>query len=191
MSTIKVNTFGEGIEIRRLQLEPEIYNYWNTIAMRKNILLPDLLLDPFFYYHLKDSRFKELSDINSNVLSGMLNTSKSFIEIWFNRKKIMKISSQELFNEILLFPLFNLEKSQDFLTPKLEKGIYVVQKTIGLLTSERLDVLSQQLDIDDFSFSIAEFDNNQFLNNIKYQNQNLNFIKSETIITLQSAFEIK
>ena len=191
MPKIKINTFGVGLEIRQLQLDPETYQHWNTIAARKNLLLSDLLLDPFFYYSLKDKRFKELSDIHANLISGMVNSPKSSIEIWFNRRKVLKIQSQELFNEMLLFPLFKVEKEQGFLTHKLENGIYVVQKTIGLLSSEQLEIKSQQLDIDDFNFSIADFDNNQFLTDIKYQKQNLNFIKSDTMITYQNAFEIK
>lgn len=191
MAKIKINTFGEGIEIRKLQLESDIYHHWNTIAIKKGLLFPDLLLDPFFYYNLKDARFKELSDINASLISGMVNTPKSIIEIWFNRLKVLKIQSQELFNEILLFPLFKVEKSNYFSTNKLEKGVYVVQKTIGFLSSEQLEIKSHQLNIDDFNFIISEFENIQFLTNIKYQNQNLNFIKSDTMITHQKAFEIK
>jgi hypothetical protein len=191
MAKIKINIFGEGIEIWHLQLEPDIYHHWNTMANKKGLIFPDLLLDPFFYYNLKDARFKELSDINSSLISGMVNTPKSIIEIWFNRLKVLKIQSQVLFNEMLLFPLFNIEKSNYFSTYKLEKGIYVVQKTIGLLSSEQLEIKGHQLNIDDFNFSISEFENIQFLTKIKYQNQNLNFIKSDSMIVYQKAFEIK
>ncbi|MBC7525129.1 MAG: hypothetical protein H7239_11905 [Flavobacterium sp.] len=191
MAKIKINIFGEGIEIRQLQLEPDIYHHWNTIAIKKGLLFTDLLLDPFFYHNLQDARFIELSDINSNLISGMVNTPKSIIEIWFNRLKVLKIQSQELFNEMLLFPLFNIEKSNCFSTNKVEKGVYVVQKTIGLLSSEQLEIESHQLNIDDFNFSISEFENVEFLTKIKYQNQNLNYIKSDTMITSQKAFEIK
>jgi hypothetical protein len=191
MAKLKINTFGEGIEIRQLQLEPDVYHHWNRIANKKGLLFPDLLLDPFFYFNLKDARFKELSDINASLISGMVNTPKSIIEIWFNHLKVLKIQSQVLFNEMLLFPLFNIEKSNYFSTYKLEKGIYVVQKTIGHLSSEQLEIKWHQLNIDDFNFSISEFENIQFLTKIKYQNQNLNFIKSDSIIVYQKAFEIK
>lgn len=191
MAKIKINTFGEGIEIRQLQLESEIYHHWNTIAIKKGLLFPDLILDPFFYYNLKDARYKELSDINASLICGMVNTPKSIVEIWFNRLKVLKIQSQELFNEMLLFPLFKIEKSNYFSTNKLEKGVYVIQKTIGFLSSEQLEIKFRQLNIDDFNFSISEFDNIQFLTDIKYQNQNLNYIKSDTVITYQKAFEIK
>ena len=191
MPKIKVNTFGEGIEIRQLHLDSETYHHWNELAAKRKLLLSDLLLDPFFYHDLKDKKFKELSDINAKVISGMVNSPKSFVEIWFNRHKVLKIQSQELFNEMLLFPLFNVEQHQFFLTHKLENGIYVVQKTIGLLGSKQLEITSQRLNIDDFTFGISEFENNPFLTNIKYQNQNFNFIKNDAIITHQNAFEVR
>ena len=106
-------------------------------------------------------------------------------------QQVLKIQSQELFNEMLLFPLFKIENSQEFLSDTLEKGIYMVQKTIGLLRSEQIEILSDKLHINDFIFSVDKFKDNQFLSNIKYQNQNLNFIKSDTMITYQNAFEIK
>lgn len=190
-SKIKINVLGEGIEIRQVQLESEIYHYWNAIATRKKRILSDLLLDPFFYYELKDEKCKELSDIPANLISGMIDSPKSLVEIWFNRRKVLKIQSQELFNEMLLFPLFKIENSQGFLSDSLEKGIYMVQKTIGLLRSEQIEILSDKLHINDFIFSVDKFKDNQFLSNIKYQNQNLNFIKSDTMITYQNAFEIK
>jgi hypothetical protein len=191
MPKIKVNTFGEGIEIRQLNLAPAIYELWSDIGSRKNRSLTDLLLDPFFYYDLKDPLFKELADINSAKVSGMLNTTKGHIEIWYNRHKVLKIQSHELFNKNVLFTLFNLEENRSFVSNKLEKGIYVVQKTIGLLSQQKLEIDDHRLYIDDFIFTVAEFDNNVFLTNNKYQQHNFNFIKSETVITNQFAFEIE
>jgi hypothetical protein len=191
MPKIKVNTFGEGIEIRQLQLAPATYELWSDIGSRKNRSFTDLLLDPFFYYDLKDPLFKELADINSAKVSGMLNTTKGHIEIWYNRHKVLKIQSHELFNKNVLFTLFNLEENRSFVSNKLEKGIYAVQKTIGLLSQQKLEIDDHRLYIDDFIFTVAEFDNNVFLTNNKYQQHNFNFIKSETVITNQFAFEIE
>ncbi|MEO8773602.1 MAG: hypothetical protein ABI263_00715 [Gelidibacter sp.] len=191
MPKIKINTFGEGIEIRQLDLDPETHERWLSIAARRNRPLTDLILDPFFYYHLKDKNIKELSDIDATVNEGMLNTPKSQVEIWFNRRKVLRFKSNELFNEMVMFPLFHIEKEVGIDALKLQNGIYVVQKTIGLLSSEQLETTNEQLHIDDFTFTLAEFDAHQFLTEIKYHNQNLNFIKSDTVITYQSAFEIK
>jgi hypothetical protein len=191
MSKLKINTFGEGIEIRKLNLDSETYQHWSEIASRKNKLLPDLLLDPFFYYHLRDIRFTELSDIDSKLISGMMNTTKSQIEIWHERRKVLKIKAHELFNTNVLFPLFKLEESQSFVSKELEKGIYVIQKTIGLIRQEELLISNAALNIDDFSFTTSDFQSIKFLTDIEYQSQNLTIVKSETTITYQTAFEIK
>lgn len=191
MPKIRINTFGEGIEIRQLCLDSETREHWMAIAAKKNRLLTDLVLDPFFYYGLKDKKIKMLSDIDANLISGMQNTSKSQIEIWFKRRKVLKIQSHELFNEVVLFPLFQIDKQASFISDNLENGIYVIQKTIGLLRSEWLEVECKQLHIDDFVFTVDNYQKEHFLTDITYQNQKLSFKKSDTIITYQTAFEIK
>ena len=191
MPKIRINTFGEGIEIRQLCLDSETREHWMAIAAKKNRLLTDLVLDPFFYYGLKDKKIKMLTDIDANLISGMQNTSKSQIEIWFKRRKVLKIQSHELFNEVVLFPLFQIDKQASFISDNLENGIYVIQKTIGLLRSEWLEVECKQLHIDDFVFTVDNYQKEHFLTDITYQNQKLSFKKSDTIITYQTAFEIK
>ena len=191
MPKIRINTFGEGIEIRQLCLDSETREHWMAIAAKKNRLLTDLVLDPFFYYGLKDKKIKMLSDIDANLISGMQNTSKSQIEIWFKRRKVLKIQSHELFNEVVLFPLFQIDKQASFISDNLENGLYVIQKTIGLLRSEWLEVECKQLHIDDFVFTVDNYQKEHFLTDITYQNQKLSFKKSDTIITYQTAFEIK
>lgn len=190
MPKIKINTFGEGIEIRQLHLDSDTYKHWLAIAAKKKRTVPDLILDPFFYYSLKNEEINKLEDIDSNLISGMLNTPKSHIEIWFDRRKVLKIPSHELFNELVLYPLFNLEPTVSFISEELEKGIYVVQKTIGLLNSVQLEVASPELDIHDFIFETAKYENHQFFFEITYQNQSLNFIKNDTMVTYQTAFEV-
>lgn len=191
MPKIKINTFGIGIEIRKLRLDPETYEHWSTIAVGKNQLLPDLVIDPFFYYDLKDKRFSQLSDIDAVISKGMTNTPKSHIEIWFNRKKVLKIKSFELFDTMVLFPLFQIKKTESFANNTLEKGIYTTQKTVGLLRTQEIEINAHHLNIDDFTFHLSEFENNKFLTEIKYHNQNLNFVKKDEMITYQTAFEIK
>ena len=51
-------------------------------------------------------------------------------------------------------------------------------------------VNSEALNIDDFIFEIDNTQNATFIKNIKYQNENLEFIKKDTMITYQSSFEV-
>lgn len=191
MPKIKINIFGEGIEIRQLHLEPDVYQHGSAIAAKKNKVVTDLILDPFFYHNIKDRKIKELNDINATLAKGMLVTSKSQIEIWFKRKKILKLQSNDLFNQTVLFPLYKIQQAEIINTENFGPGIYVIQKTIGLLNSKYLEIPDKQLAIDDFLFSVSEFDAQKVLIDITFQDQNFLFKKNDTMIIYQTAFEVK
>lgn len=181
-----MNFLGTGIEIKRILLPVEVLENWKGIINpKKNIT--EALLDPFFYYKLKDKKYTSLEDLPSEKCSGILNAPKCQIEFWFNRKKVYKLNTNELFNENLLFPLFNIEQQLPFAETK---GIYILQNEIGTIGTYELMVNSETLNIDDFIFEIDSFQNTSFIKNIKYQNQNVGFIKKDTMITYQSGFEV-
>lgn len=190
MPKIKINTFGEGIEIRQIQLDDSRLEKWSAIASKKKCALTDLILDPFFYHQLKDNKISSILDINAKVVTGILDKPKSHIEIWFNRRKVLKIKPNDIFNELVLFPLYQIDSNPAFDLDLLERGIYIHQKTMGLLHSVELEVETERLDLDDFTFFVSKFKKDQFLNKIEYQNKNFNWIKSESVITYQNAFEI-
>lgn len=190
MSKIKINLFGEGIEVRHLQLDAARYDRWTEIAVKRNCLLGDLLLDPFFYHQLKDDKIKSVLDLEATVVSGILDKRFSQVEIWFDRHKVLKVKPHELFNPMLLFPLYKIENNQKFHSDKLESGLYILRKEIGLIASMELRNPSATLLISDFTFEKSVFNKNQFLSNIKYQNQEFKFIKSDALITYQTAFEV-
>lgn len=188
MNKIKINFYGSGIEIRRLLLPEDILKDWEGIALKQNCLLIDLLLDPFFYYKLKNKDFNSLEDLPCEQFSGLLNENKNQIEFWFKRKKIFKTTATELFNEILLFPIFNFQPIKKSFSA--EKGIYVVNKEIGNLGVYELEVESENLLLDDFIFETALFQNTKFISRITYQNQTFSFTKKDTVITRQFSFEV-
>jgi hypothetical protein len=187
---IKINIFGEGLEIRQIQLDPETHQQWTEIALKKKQSLPALLLDPFFYYELKDNSISSLLDLNAKIISGVLDKPKSQIEIWFNRYKLLKLKPNELFNEMLLFPLYHIENDENYSLDELEAGIYIIKKEIGLIASLELQIDSNRLEIDEFTFTTSVFQNEQFLTEIKYQNQSLKHVKNDTLTTNQTGFEI-
>jgi len=191
MPKLKINIFGEGIEIRKLQFDKDTYSHWMEIAFRKNRPLTDLLLDPFFYHQLKDNRFNSVLDLDATVVSGVLDKPKNQIEFWFNRHKVLKLKPNELFNELVLFPLYQVDKTQLFNSNELEAGLYIMKKEIGLISSLELEIDTNTLQIDDFKFITTAFKNERFLSNIKYRNQNLNAVKNDTVITYQTGFKIE
>lgn len=191
MPQIKINLFGEGIEIRHLLLDTEILEHWNEIANRKNKVITDLITDPFFYHALRNPNIRSLEDINANVVKAMLDTSMSQIEIWFQRHKVIKFKSHELFNDMVLFPLFQTKENLVFGAHQLQAGLYSIKKETGLVRSIAIDTLDQDLNLDDFVFELSSFQNNRILTNITYKQQQLEFVKSDTLIIHESAFEIK
>ena len=164
---------------------------WNEIAYRKNKVITDLITDPFFYHSLRNPNIRSLEDINANVVKAMLDTSMSQIEIWFQRHKVIKIKSHELFNEMVLFPLFQTQENLVFGTNEFQTGLYAIKKEKGLLRSIAIETSDEELNLDDFIFEVSYYQNNRILTNITYKNQQLRLIKSDTLITHQSAFEIK
>ena len=187
MNKLKINFIGTGVEIKRILLPIAVLENWKSSINSKRTIT-ESLLDPFFYYKLKDKKYNCLEDLPSEKCTGILNAPKSQIEFWFNRKKVYKLYTHELFNENVLFPLFNIEKTQN---PFIHtKGIYILQNEIGTIGTFELMVNSETLNIDDFIFEIDSSQNATFIKNIKYQNQNLKFIKKDTVITYQSGFEL-
>ena len=158
------------------------------MALRQNRSLIDILLDPFFYYKLKNIQYNSIEDLSYDKFSGLLNESKNQIEIWFNRKKIFKTNTIELYNEAVLFPLFNLNHISESFTDK--KGIYIVQKEIGNLGVYELEVDKDNLLIDDFTFETQLYQNSKIISGITHQNQCFSFIKKDTVITQQYGFEV-
>ena len=187
MNKLKINFLGTGIEIKRILVPVDVLENWRIILNQKRTIT-DALLDPFFYYKLKDKKYTNLEDLPSEKCAGILNANKSQIEFWFNRKKVYKLFPHELFNENVLFPLFNVERRQDSFIK--EKGIYIIQNEIGTIGTYELMVNSEALNIDDFIFEIDSTQNSTFIKSIKYQNQNLEFIKKDTMITNQYGLEV-
>ena len=90
MNKLKINFLGTGIEIKRILLPIDVLENWKTILNQKKTIT-DALLDPFFYYKLKDKKYTTLEDLPSEKCTGILNADKSQIEFWFNRKKVYKL----------------------------------------------------------------------------------------------------
>ena len=61
---------------------------------------------------------------------------------------------------------------------------------MGLLNSVQLKVDCRNLNLDDFTFSLSEFQDEQFLSQIMYQKKHFDFIKSDNVITYQTSLEI-
>jgi hypothetical protein len=61
LNKLKINFPGTGIEIKRILLPTAVLEHWKGIINQKTTLT-EALLDPFFYYNLKDKKYMGLED---------------------------------------------------------------------------------------------------------------------------------
>jgi hypothetical protein len=70
------------------------------------------------------------------------------------------------------------------------KGIYIVQHEIGTVGNYELTVDTETMNIDDYTFEIDNCREYNFVKSVKFQNQELAFLKKDTMITYQTGFEV-
>lgn len=187
MNKLKISFLGTGIEIKRILVPEEVLEQWKVIIKSKSTLV-ETLLDPFFFYQLKDKKYTSLEDLPAELCTGILNFPKSQIEFWINKRKVHKLNTHEIFNESVLFPLFKIvKKPYSFVETK---GIYIVQHEIGTVGNYEITVEAETMNIDDYTFEIDDCMEYNFVKSIKFRNQDLAFVKKDTMITYQTGFEV-
>ena len=184
-SKLKINIFGESFKLKYILFSDEQNTDFKLIANHLKLPLCKALIDPYFYFLLKDKKFQSIDDLEGTTWEGLLNTSKNHIEIWFKNKKIQKLKFDDLIENQLLFPLYRTFFQSNF---QQKSGIYIEQKAIGLVNS--LEIKSDDFNIDDLEFQLLEINESLILENLKYNNQLLISKKKDTLITFQNGYII-
>ncbi|KFC61135.1 hypothetical protein [Flavobacterium gilvum] len=148
--------------------------------------LAEALLDPFFYYNLKINSIPSVEHLPGSKITGLLNSPKNQIEILIDGKKIKKLYIKDLQQELLLFPLYNIHKTE--IIKDCSPGIYVEQKAIGFISSYEIKLDS--FDIEHLQFNLLQFNDKLLLQQPSYQNKNFRFRKKETLLIYQNSFEV-
>ena len=115
-----------------------------------------------------------------------MNTPKNQIEIVLDGKRIKKLQIKDLSQEQLLFPLYNIHKTE--IIEEYSPGIYIEQKAIGFIASYEIKL--DNFSIDDLQFNLVQFKDNLLLQKPAYQNKKILFRKKETLLIYQNSFEI-
>lgn len=186
MQNLKINLHGESWTLKKFECSEADLNDCLKVAVRMKVPLVKALLDPFFYYYLKIPTIQSVEHLPGNKWSGLLNTPKNQIEIILDGKKIKKLHIKDLNQEQLLFPLYNIQKTE--ITENFGPGIYVEQKAIGFIASYEIKV--DRFDIDNLQFNLLQFNYKQLLQKPSYQNKKVVFRKKETLLIYQNSFEI-
>ncbi|MDD2674211.1 MAG: hypothetical protein PHF81_04970 [Flavobacterium sp.] len=180
---LKINLFGESQTLKRVVFNSIQKMEYAIIAQRMKQPLHQALIDPYFYFLLKNDNIQSFEDFGGFSNKVLLNTPKNQIEIWYQNKKIQKLKINDLLEELLLFPLYStkvLEKSFN-----LENGIYIEQKEIGWIG--QYEIMIDNFRIEELLFQLSS--NN--LQKITYQDKEFRFIKSDALLTYQNSFELK
>lgn len=186
MFKLKVKLYGESWKLKRISLTDEQKILWERIASKMKQPLYEVMIDPFFYHLLNDDVVKSIDDIEGEIWEGLLNVPKNQIEIWFKNKKVQKLKVDDLDNDLLLFPVFNIYKNN--LTQNTKSGTYVIQKGIGLVGIYETTLTNFY--IEDLQFELVNIDGLTILQYLRYKDKLLDVKKSDILITYQNTYII-
>jgi hypothetical protein len=187
MQKLKINLHGESWTLKKFECSDEDFIECLKVASKMKLPLIKAVLDPFFYYYLKIPTIRSVEHLPGKKWSGLLDTPKNQIEILLDGKKIKKLHIKDINQEQLLFPLYNIHKTE--ITENYSPGIYVEQRTIGFIASYEIKLDS--FNIDDLQFNLVQFNDKQVLQQPIYQNKKLLFRRKETLLIYQNSFEVK
>lgn len=185
MVKLKIILFGESQKLKKVELTDRQKKDWNIIVAKKRITINDALLDPFFYHALNDKNIKCIDDLYGEHTEGLQNTNRNQIEIWLNRKKVQKLKVNDLFDDLLLFPLYKTEYRVKQMN---ESGIYAVRDDVGLVAQYEIHI--PKFDIDNLKFKLVLANDDLLLEGIVYDDEQLKVTKKDTVTTKQYVFEI-
>ena len=186
MQTLKINLHGESWTLKKFECSEEDLNACMKLAVKMKLPLIKAILDPFFYFNLKLPSVPSVENLPGIKISGLLNTPKNQIEILLDGKKIKKLHIKDLIQEQLLFPLYNIHKTE--INEEYSPGIYVEQKAIGFIASYEIKL--DHFTIDDLQFHLFQFNDQQLWQKPTYQNKKVHFRRKETLLIYQNSFEI-
>lgn len=179
---LKINVYGEGIRISKIEIPATIVEQWNDRMLNFKQPLKELILDPFFYYKLKIPSINSYEDLTVQKWEGINCNNQSLFEIWSDRKKVYKNDLSAIQYSQTLFPLFNVIKNTWLLNTY---SMYIVEHEKGLIRSCVIEHQNPKLLIDDFIFQMAHWENNHWLEKLFILNEECISTKSDSVITKQ------
>ena len=181
MITLKL--FGEGCHIHYLESSEPSIKIYKSITAKVRLPLKEALLDAYFFYLLKTD-VESIDNLIIDSFDGLLPIFPVKIEVWFNRKKVAKISFNELLNPTTLFPLYNVENLN---APIIffDKGIYLKEIVTGCIGIYKLD--SSTFDINKVTFTLLNsiFTKEPILINTSYQGKSFEKVKDDCLTRRQ------
>jgi hypothetical protein len=187
MPKLKINFHGESWTLKKFECNDYDFKECNKLAERMKLPLAKALLDPFFYYYLKIPAIASTENLPGTKWSGLLNSPRNQIEIWYDSKKIRKLHIADINQDLLLFPIYNKNKIESI--EEYTPGIYVEQQTIGFVASYELNI--ESFSLDDLQFNLLQFNDKLLLQKPSYLNKKVFIRRKQTLLIYQNSFEVE
>ncbi|WP_426094756.1 hypothetical protein [Flavobacterium sp. DSR2-3-3] len=187
MQKLKINFHGESWTLKKFECNDDDLEECMNLAAKMKLPFEKDLLDPFFYYYLKRTAIASTEHLPGKKWSGLLDSPKNQIEIWYNAKKIKKLQIAHIDQDLLLFPYYNKNKIE--INKEYSAGIYVEQQAIGFVGSYEINI--ENFNLEDLQFNLIQFNDKLLLQQASYSSQNLRFRQKETLLIYQNSFEVK
>lgn len=182
---IRINLVGVGYMIQKSKVPNALFNKMLLVAQKLNSSLSEALSDVEFFSILGSPEIRNISDLQTEFCYfGLLDNPRSRIEIWKNGKKKKVLKVKQLYNEDLLFPLYDSKIIKANLTCRTKREFVFVEVSIGT-------VLDVSVSIPDFStdkllFKMCEVENgvkHNILFDVLYEGKTLFVRIPDTLVT--------
>ncbi|WP_366186476.1 hypothetical protein [Flavobacterium ovatum] len=184
---LKINLYGDGWSLKKIELESIQKEYFEQIAKRTNQTLHQAIIDPFFYPKLLLSNIQSHYDLKATTLFGLKDTNKNQIEIWYDGKKISKFKMADLSPEYSIFPTYNSKVTLGEEEQKI--GIYIEEFETGKIGSYEIEITD--LNLENICFHLFKYDTFLLLHQISYKDSILKIKNRDTLINRQNSFVIE
>lgn len=181
MKKIKIQLIGSFIYYKVVVLDAIELEYFSAIAKRMNYTLEMALIDPFFYYNLKLSKYQSYNDLNGNVFFGLDVNAFHQIEVFVDGHKKQKFSYFDLNPNNLLFPLY--PSKLDF--PMLSINEIIIRSKEKGSVNYVFTITEEQLIEDLVLFGLIEINNELLISNIMTNNNPILINRNDTVIIEQ------
>lgn len=184
MITIKL--YGEGSYIQLLASSKTMMSIYKAIAKKMNLPIEEALLDLGFYQML-NTDIHSINELVIDSFGGLLPIFPSYIEVWFKRKRVIKIPFKDLITQLTLFPLYKVTYIDNNV---FEKGIYLKENITGCIGV--YEIASNTFNVDLLMFTIlkSSFTEHPLLIDFRYNNCSFSKTKEDCLTRYQQIIVI-
>ena len=133
-NTVTINFLGIGCKVFIIKAMGESFQRLYITANKLGAPLEQALFDAEFFTKLDDEKYKSINDLSLLSIGGLLNDTKSQIEIRIGGRKKRTILLSELIDEQTLIPLFDAY-IRDF--GMIKNALTATEKEVGLVSSTK------------------------------------------------------